>query len=827
MPRSDESAYLPRKIEVKWRKIWEETGAHITPEQSSRPKYYCLDMFPYPSGSGLHVGHWRGYVLSDVWARYKKLQGFNVLHPMGWDSFGLPAENDAIKKQIHPEICVRRNIDNMKRQLMEIGAMYDWNREINTSSPEYYRWTQWIFIQMYNQGLAYRKEMPVNWCPKDKTVLANEEVIDGRCERCQTKVTKRQLPQWMLRITAYAERLLSDLDKLDWPEKVKLMQRNWIGRSEGATIIFNLISASGETHNLQVFTTRPDTLFGATYVVLAPEHPLVKNITGVGQRKSVEDYVRESLEKSELERTQVTREKTGVFTGAMAVNPVNGSRVPVWVADYVLAHYGSGAIMAVPAHDQRDFEFARKYELPVVEVISSNQAVRDANGYLLQAYEGEGVMINSGCFDGLPSEKGKRKVVEWLKERNLGDFTVTYKLRDWIFSRQRYWGEPIPIVYCEKCGEVPVPEKNLPVLLPRVEKYQPSGTGQSPLATIPEFVNTQCPGCASPAKRETDTMPQWAGSSWYFLRYPNPHLKDAPFDRQTVDKWLPVDCYIGGVEHAILHLLYARFFTKVLYDLGYLSFDEPFARLFNQGMVCKYSEKTGKLEKMSKSKGNVVNPDPLVEQYGTDTVRVYELFIGPPELDSEWSDQGIEGVYRFLHRAWKWVLSAKEHLVSGEKEDQEVKRQIHRLTFRVTERLEGFKFNTAISSFMEFLNFALTAERIKAGFCLETVERFLILLSPFAPHLAEELWEKTNHQSSIFTAKWPDYDRSLLEAETVEIAVQVNGKVRDTLMINKGEKESLVLEKVLALESVKRQIGEKKVVKHVFIPDRIVNLVVK
>ncbi|HPP11584.1 MAG TPA: leucine--tRNA ligase, partial [bacterium] len=800
---------------------------HLTPTESDKPKYYCLDMFPYPSGSGLHVGHWRGYVLSDVWARYKKLQGFNVLHPMGWDSFGLPAENDAIKKQIHPEICVRRNIQNMKRQLQEIGAMYDWTREINTSSPEYYRWTQWIFLQMYCSGLAYRKEMPVNWCPRDKTVLANEEVIEGRCERCQSKVTKRQLPQWMLKITAYAERLLADLDRLSWPEKVKQMQRNWIGRSEGASIVFKVLTGSGQSRDLTVFTTRPDTLFGATYVVLAPEHPLVKLITDDAHREEVENYVKASLEKSEIERTQLTREKTGVFTGAVAINPVNGTRVPVWVADYVLAHYGSGAIMAVPAHDQRDFEFAAKYRLPVVEVISSSQAVRDGSGRLTQAYEGEGIMVNSGPFDGQPSAGGKRAVVEWLKEKGLADFTITYKLRDWIFSRQRYWGEPIPIVYCQSCGEVPVPEKDLPVLLPRVEKYQPSGTGQSPLATIPEFVNTRCPVCHGPAQRETDTMPQWAGSSWYFLRYPNPDLQEAAFDRKTVDRWLPVDCYIGGVEHAILHLLYARFFTKVLFDLGYLGFDEPFARLFNQGMVCKHSEKTGKLEKMSKSKGNVVNPDPLVERYGTDTVRLYELFIGPPELDSEWSDQGIEGVYRFLNRVWKWVLESRERLVPPDKEGEDIKRQIHTLIYRITERLEDCKFNTAVSAFMEFLNFATSAEVTSSGFSRETLEKFLILLAPFAPHLCEELWERTGHTSSIFGRQWPGYDRSLIQSETAQIAVQINGKVRAVITVSRGESESSVLKVAFDQEAVKRQLKDRQVIKHIFVPDRILNIVVR
>jgi leucyl-tRNA synthetase len=780
-------------------------------------------MFPYPSGSGLHVGHWRGYVLSDVWARYNKLHGFNVLHPMGWDSFGLPAENDAIKKGIHPKISTARNIENIRRQLKEIGSMYDWSLEINTSDPSYYRWTQWIFLQMYRKGLAYRKEMPINWCPQCKTGLANEEVIDGKCERCSSEVTKRRLMQWMLRITAYADRLLRDLDRLDWPEKVKVMQRNWIGRSEGATVIFKAIFRDGQEENLPVFTTRPDTLFGATYVVLAPEHPLVARLCTANTRAIVEEYVTTAVLKSEVERTQLVREKTGVFTGSYAINPVNNERIPIWVADYVLAHYGSGAIMSVPAHDQRDFEFACRFKLPVREVIHSTEAKKDADGNLKEAYEGTGVLINSNQFDGMLSEDAKKAIVNWLKERDLGHETVSYKLRDWVFSRQRYWGEPIPIVYCDSCGEVPVDESALPVLLPDVTSYKPSGTGKSPLAAIDEFVNTDCPRCGGPAKRETDTMPQWAGSSWYFLRYPSAHLDTAAFDREIVDRWLPVDCYIGGVEHAILHLLYARFFTKVLYDLGYISFDEPFKRLFNQGMVCKYSEKTGKLEKMSKSKGNVVNPDTLVRKYGTDTVRLYELFIGPPEVDSEWSDNGIEGCYRFLRKTWDFATGSILKKVA--ESSPEIHRELHILIKKVTERMEEFKFNTAISAFMEFINAATAAKN--NAIATEDLASFLILLAPFTPHIAEELWDMLGRGGSIFDASWPKYEAAYVSSAVIEIPVQVNGKLRATISIDVDSEQELVIAEAMKLAPVARAIEGKTILKQIYIPGKIVNFVVR
>ena len=817
--------YGPQEIEKKWQKKWQQSGIYNTSDNVDKPNYYCLDMFPYPSGSGLHVGHWRGYVLSDVWARYKMLQGYNLLHPMGWDSFGLPAENDAIKKGIHPRINTKKNIDGIRAQLKEIGAMYDWSREINTSSPEYYKWTQWIFLQMFKKGLAYRKMMPINWCPECKTGLANEEVIGGKCERCNTDVTKKDMLQWMLKITSYADRLLYDLEKLAWPTKVKTMQSNWIGRSEGSEIVFKLLAPDGKEFPLNVFTTRPDTLFGATYVVLAPEHDLVMKITDKEHLNDVKKYIEAAREESDMERTSETKDKTGVFTGAFAINPVNSEKIPVWIGDYVLVSYGTGAIMCVPAHDERDFVFAAKFNLPVREVITSGDSKKDSSGNLTEAYIEAGEMVNSERFNGISSEEGKNRIVEWLAEKKLAEKTVKYKLRDWIFSRQRYWGEPIPIIICEKCGEVPVPEDQLPVLLPEIENYKPSGTGESPLAVIPEFVNTKCPKCERPAKRETNTMPQWAGSSWYFLRYPEPSLETKPFNKEQLSHWMPVDCYVGGIEHAILHLLYARFFTKVLYDCGFLDFDEPFKKLFNQGMVCKYSEKSGKLEKMSKSRGNVVSPDGLVERYGTDAVRLYELFIGPPELDSEWSDRGIEGVYKFLRRLWDWTISTDGRVSSSESQD--FTRQLHILIKNVSERLEGFRFNTAISAFMEFINFAFSENMRNMSLKLESVEKVIILISPFAPHLAEELWEKTGHKDSVFKASWPVYDEKLTEVENIEVPVQVNGKLRATLEVIKSITEEDIIKLALEKENIKKFTDEKTIFKKIYIPGKIVNIVVK
>ena len=804
-----------------WRKTWDKEN-HKCNDDDPRPKYYCLDMFPYPSGAGLHVGHWRGYVLSDVWTRYKILSGFNVLHPMGWDAFGLPAENDAIKRGIHPQKLTAMNIENIKRQIKEIGAYYDWGREINTSGPEYYKWTQWIFLKMYEKGLAYRTEMPINWCPSCKTGLANEEVIGGTCERCGSDVTKKNLMQWMLKITAYAERLLNDLEKLDWPEKVKIMQANWIGRSEGAEVIFKTETVSKESVDIPIYTTRPDTLFGATYMVLAPEHPLVDKFTTDGERSKVEAYMDQAKRKSSRERIAEAGEKSGVFIGSTAVNPVNNEQIPIWISDYVLMEYGTGAIMAVPAHDQRDFEFATEFGLPIVEVISPPEG---GGGKLTEAYINPGTMVNSAQFDGMPSEEGKNiRLPQWLAEKGLAEAKVNYRLRDWVYSRQRYWGEPIPIVYCDNCGEVPVPESDLPVVLPYVEKYEPTGTGRSPLSAIDEFVNTTCPKCGGPAKRETDTMPQWAGSSWYFLRYPSPDCDSSLCDKDAVKAWLPVDMYVGGIEHAILHLLYARFFTKFLYDIDVIDFDEPFTRLFNQGMICKKSEITGKLEKMSKSKGNVVSPDELIQEYGSDTVRLYELFVGPPELESEWEDAGIEGIFRFLKRVWRYVLSNSTGEELADKTSEEMEKKLHYTIKVVEEKLEKFQFNTLVSKLMEYVNYLYSTSDKPDR---KTIETLLIILSPMAPHIAEELWHRLGYDESIFKSTWPKYDENLAKIETVTIVVQVNGKVRDKFDTDVDISKEEMIKTAKELPGLTKYLEGKNIIKTIPVPGRLVNFVVK
>jgi leucyl-tRNA synthetase len=769
-------------------------------------------MFPYPSGSGLHVGHWRSYVLPDCWSRYKLLQGYKVLHPMGWDAFGSPAENDAIKKGIQPAIGTRNNIENFKRQLSEIGAMYDWTREVNTTDPDYYKWTQWIFVQMFKHGLAYKTFMPVNWCPSCKTGIANEDVVNGRCERCGTEVTKKELNQWMLRITRYADRLLDNLETLDWPEKVKTMQANWIGRSEGAEVLFNAIKPDGSHVPLKIFTTRPDTLFGATYMVLAPEHPLVTELTRSERKAEVQAYIEKVKTESDIERASKT-EKTGAFTGAYAINPVNDAEIPIWIADYVLMAYGTGAIMAVPGHDERDYEFARKFGLPIIEVISSETGIEN------EAYCGEGLMQNSGPFNGRPSAEGKKAIVSLLQAKGVGKATVNYKLRDWVFSRQRYWGEPIPIIDCPKCGSVAVDEKDLPVRLPEVERYQPTGTGESPLAAIHDWVNVPCPNCGGPGKRETDTMPQWAGSSWYFLRYASPHAKDSLIT-EAGKQWLPVDLYVGGIEHAVLHLLYARFFTMFLRDIGIVDFEEPFKRLFNQGMIT-YVGKSGKAEKMSKSKGNVVNPDDLVRDFGCDSLRMYELFVGPPELDAEWNDKGIEGVHRFLKRAWHWVTMHNGQWSTSP--SREILVQRHLLLKNVTERLESFRMNTIVSSFMEFIN-EVTSMREAPD--KETVEAFLVAIAPFAPHFAEELWQRTGHSPSIFSQRWPKWDETYTTSDTVTVAVQINGKLRATVAVKAESPEEAVVQAALENPDVTRFLDGKQIRKKVYVKNRILNLVV-
>ena len=796
--------YDHKYVEGKWRKAWGEKPIN-TPKEGKK-NYYCLDMFPYPSGNGLHVGHWRGYVLSDVWSRYQVLKGYYVLHPMGWDAFGLPAENYAIQKKVHPVVATAENVANFKRQLHDISAIYDWNKEINTTDPHYYKWTQWIFLKMFENGLAYEKEMPINWCPSCKTGLANEEVKDGTCDRCGSTVTKKNLRQWMLKITKYAERLLNDLEGLDWPEKVKKMQSDWIGKSYGAEIDFEI---EGTNEKIKVFTTRPDTLYGATFMVLAPEHELISKITTDDQKEAVEKYVFEASTKSSVDR-MADKEKTGVFLGTYAINPLNGKCIPVWTSDYVLADYGTGAIMCVPAHDERDFAFATKFNLPIIQVISKTGEIEE----LKEAYTEEGIMVNSGEFNGMKSQEAKVAIPSFLEEKNIGKKTVNYKLRDWVFSRQRYWGEPIPVVHCEKCGVVGVKEEDLPIRLPEVESYEPTGTGESPLAAIESFVNTICPKCGGEAKRETNTMPQWAGSSWYFLRYPNPHNDKELISKEDMQKWLPVDMYVGGIEHAVLHLLYARFYTKFLYDIGVVDFEEPFKRLFNQGMVTKNGAK------MSKSKGNVVSPDELVEKYGCDSLRMYELFIGPPELDSEWDDRGIEGVNRFLNKVWKLVAENKE--VEDSKETERVR---HKMIYDITQRMENFSLNTVVSGFMEYTNKLIDIQRKQGGIDKETIEKLIILLAPFTPHISEELWQFTGHTQSVFENTWPTYDKEKMIEDEIEIAIQVNGKIAGKVLVGVNEEEDTVLEKARA--AVEKRLEGKQIVKQIYIKGRIVNIVVK
>ena len=800
--------YNHSAIEKKWRENWEEKPINVN--DGRKEKYYCLDMFPYPSGSGLHVGHWRGYVISDVWSRYQLLKGKYVIHPMGWDAFGLPAENYAIKMGVHPAKSTEANIRNIKRQIKQIAAIYDWDMEVNTTDPDFYKWTQWIFVQMFKKGLAYEKEFPINWCPSCKTGLANEEVVNGCCERCGTTVTKKNLRQWMLKITAYAERLLNDLDKLDWPEKVKKMQTDWIGKSYGAEVDFPI---DGREEKITVYTTRPDTLYGATFMVLAPEHALAKSLATDETREAVEQYIFDSSMRSNVDRMQA-KEKTGVFTGSYAVNPLNGAKTPIWLSDYVLADYGTGAIMCVPAHDDRDFEFARKFGLPIVQVIAKDGKEIEN---MTEAYtEANGIMINSGDWNGLESAVLKKEAPHMIEEKGFGHKTVNYKLRDWVFSRQRYWGEPIPIIHCPKCGCVPVPEDQLPLKLPEVESYQPTGTGESPLAAIDEWVNTTCPVCGAPAKRETNTMPQWAGSSWYFLRYVDSHNKEELVSREKADKYLPVDMYIGGVEHAVLHLLYSRFYTKFLCDIGAIDFDEPFKKLFNQGMI------TGKNGiKMSKSKGNVVSPDDLVRDYGCDSLRLYELFVGPPELDAEWDDRGIEGVSRFLNRFWNLVMDNKDKDVKASKEMIKLR---HKLVYDIEYRFNQFSLNTVISGFMEYNNKLIELARKEGGIDRETLKTFVILLAPFAPHIGEELWQQLGGDDSVFHAQWPECDEEAMKDDEIEVAVQINGKTRAVISISAdSSKEDAI---AAGREAVKEKLTGN-VVKEIYVPGKIVNIVCK
>ncbi len=868
--------YNFREIEARWQARWEREKTFRAPDCSDRPKFYALEMFPYPSGAGLSVGHGKNYVPMDAFCRYKRMKGFNVLHPMGWDAFGQPAENEAIKRGRNPREMVPEYAANYRRTLKLIGASYDWDREINSSLPDYYKWTQWVFLLLHRRGLAYRATAPINWCPSCKTGLANEEVKEGRCWRCDTPVEKRPMPQWFFRITAYADRLLNDLDRIDWSEGLKEMQRDWIGRSEGAEVDFP-VQGTGDV--IRVFTTRPDTLFGATFMVLAPEHPLVAKLTAPERRAEVEAYARRAQGETEIERMSAERAKTGVFIGAYAINPATEAPIPIWTADYVLMGYGTGAIMAVPAHDQRDFEFARRFGIPI-RLVYQVPGGPTRPEEMTQALPEGGAVINSGKFDGLPNDRETvQKFTAWLEEKGKGKGTVTYRLRDWLISRQRYWGAPIPIVHCERCGEVPVPEDRLPVLLPEVEHYQPSGTGESPLATIPEFVNTTCPKCNGPARRETDTMGGYACSSWYFLRFVDPHNDEALAAREKIDAWLPVDHYAGGVEHARSHLLYARFWTKVLFDAGLVGFTEPFMVLRNQGSLLAYTpgrrpragEEVASEEeeeerivdwvvlrpeeratfpedqvvwrwaRMSKSKGNVVTPDEIAEKYGADSLRVYEMFVAPFEDDVQWTEEGMHGAFRFVNRVWRWATGVLPVFDPGWRgrlagratgpEAQRVRRKLHQTIRKVGEDLEGFRFNTAVAALMELIN-ELYAYRPVEGDAAqggadpavlsEALEGLVLLMAPFTPHVADELWERMGREGTTYEATWPGFDAAVAAEDRVTMVVQVNGKVRGRVEVEAGLPEGEMKRVALEIDNVKRFLDGKTPKKVIVIPKNYV-----
>ena len=807
--------YNHRVIEKKWQKYWDENKTFKTLDDHTKEKFYALDMFPYPSGAGLHVGHPEGYTATDILSRYKRANGYNVLHPMGWDAFGLPAEQYALDTGNDPRDFTKTNIDTFRRQIKELGFSYDWDREVNTTDPNYYKWTQWIFKKLYEKGLAYVDEVPVNWCPALGTVLSNEEVIDGKSERGGHPVERRPMRQWVLKITDYAEKLLADLDILDWPESLKAMQRNWIGKSVGAEIDFKI---EGTDKAFTVFTTRADTVFGVSYCVLAPEHKLVEEIVTEGQRAAVEEYLDIVKRKSDLERTDLNKDKTGVFTGAYAINPVNGEKVELWIADYVLASYGTGAVMAVPAHDERDYEFATKFNLPIKVVIEDN-------GEVVVPFYGDGKHINSDFINGLNNEEAIAKVIEFLEENKVGRSKVTYKLRDWLFSRQRYWGEPIPIIHWEDGTMTTVPDSELPLLLPETDNIKPSGTGESPLANIEEWLNVVDPETGKKGKRETNTMPQWAGSCWYYLRYIDPHNDEMFADPEKLKYWLPVDVYIGGAEHAVLHLLYARFWHKVLYDLGLVPTREPFQKLFNQGMILAEG-KDGRPEKMSKSKGNVVNPDDIIVSHGADTLRVYEMFMGPLDASIAWSENGLDGSRRFLDRVYRLFVDEETGKVNDkvqDKDNAELEVSYNYTVKKVSEDIEILGFNTAISQLMVFVNDCYKAEYIPRKYALG----FIQLLAPFAPHLAEEMWEIYGNTESISYVPWPTFDESKLVSDTVEIVVQLMGKVKAKLDVKKDLTPAELEQIVLANEEVKELIEGKQVMKVIVVPGRLVNIVAK
>ena len=849
------SKYPFESIEPKWQKYWDDNKTFKTVEDANVPKEkrrYVLDMFPYPSAQGLHVGHPEGYTATDIYCRYLRMNGFNVLHPMGYDAFGLPAENYAIKTGTHPKVTTFANIEHFTKQIKALGFSYDWDREIKTCTPDYYKWTQWIFLQLYKKGLAYESNTPINWCPSCQTGLANEEVKEGKCDRCGSQVTHKTIRQWVLKITAYADRLLEDLDQLDWPESVKLMQRNWIGRSTGAEVNFTVADNDGKAtdQKLTVYTTRCDTLFGATYMVVSPEHPLVEKLTTPEQKEAVEAYVDAAAKKSDLERTDLAKDKTGVFSGSYAINPVNGKLIPIWIADYVLISYGTGAIMAVPAHDDRDWEFAKKFNLPIIEVLKSEVDVQE------QAWTEDGIHVNSEFLDGLNKKDAIEKMLAWLAENNCGKAAVNYKLRDWIFSRQRYWGEPIPLIHCPDCGTVEVPEDQLPLELPEVKSYQPTGTGESPLAGIDSWVNCKCPKCGKDARRETNTMPQWAGSCWYYLRYIDPNNEKAFADSEKVNYWMPVDLYVGGAEHAVLHLLYARFWHKVLYDIGVVNTTEPFQRLVNQGMITSfafqrknktlvpvdeveqrddgnyYEKATGEqleqiIAKMSKSLKNVVNPDEEIKSYGADSVRMYEMFMGPLTMSKPWNTQGIIGIHRFLEKVW--AISEKplnDIDITGKLEDESLinlRKTFAQTIKKVTKDTDTLNFNTAISQMMIFVNELSKQESIPRAMWSD----FVKVISPYAPHLGEELWEKLGNNNTIAYESWPTINEDFLKDDAKTIVVMVNGKLRGKFQAAPGADDNTLIEAAKTAEGVEKFLEGKTIVKSVVVKDKLVNFVVK
>ncbi|MBB5217823.1 leucine--tRNA ligase [Treponema rectale] len=846
--------YPFKNIEPKWQKYWDEHKTFKTTENADVPKEkrrYVLDMFPYPSGAGLHVGHPEGYTATDIWCRYLRMNGYNVLHPMGYDAFGLPAENYAIKTGTHPATTTNANIEHFTQQIKALGFSYDWDREIRTCTPDYYKWTQWIFLQLYKKGLAYEAETPINWCPSCLTGLANEEVKEGHCDRCGAQVTHKTIRQWILKITAYAERLIEDLDGLDWPESVKLMQKNWIGKSEGAEVNFTVADKDGKATDttLTVYTTRCDTLFGATYMVVSPEHPMIEKLTTPEQADAVKAYREQAAKKSDLERTDLAKDKTGVFSGSYAINPVNGKLIPIWVADYVLISYGTGAIMAVPAHDTRDWEFAKKFNLPIIEVLKSEVDVQT------QAWTEDGIHVNSEFLDGLNKKDAIAKMLEFLAEKGIGKKAVNYKLRDWVFSRQRYWGEPIPLVHCPDCGTVPVPEEELPLELPNVKTYQPTGTGESPLAGIDSWVNCKCPKCGKDAKRETNTMPQWAGSCWYYLRYIDPSNEKTFCDKAKESYWMPVDLYVGGAEHAVLHLLYARFWHKVLYDLGVVSTKEPFQRLINQGMITSFAfqrkskslvavdaveERDGKyyakddgeelervIAKMSKSLKNVVNPDEMIQNYGADSVRMYEMFMGPLTVSKPWNTQGLIGINRFLDKVWSISEKPLTDIdITGKIEDKALaalRKTYAKTVAKVTRDTENLDFNTAISQMMIFINECSKFDSLPKAMW----EGFVLMLSPYAPHLGEELWEKLGHKESNAYAKWPVFSEEFCKEDSKEIVVMINGKLRDKFSAAPGTDDETLKKMASETEGYKKFTEGKTIAKVIVVKDKLVNIVAK